>query len=142
VFRNVAASGAGCKSTRYHQELSPRGTFYDIDTDPCDKLAVAVGQVLFMATLNSDNYDMLSSNVMDALALYVCILWLILLPSNPRSSIGDCNQDKKLSILNLTSGKTVRYLKPEGDVGEPFKVTWKMSKYYSLTNLQFASILS
>lgn len=31
-------------------------------------------------------------------------------------------QDKKLSVLNLTSGKTVRHLKPEGDVGEPFKV--------------------
>ncbi|KAG0620057.1 hypothetical protein M758_4G185700 [Ceratodon purpureus] len=82
VFRNVAASGAGCKSTRYHQELSPRGTFYDIDTDPCDKLAVAVGQ------------------------------------------------DKKLSVLNLTSGKTVRYLKPEGDVGEPFKVRLDPSGMY------------
>lgn len=46
MFRNVVASGSGCKSLRYHQELSPRGTFYDIDTDPCDKLAVAVGQVL------------------------------------------------------------------------------------------------
>ena len=74
MFRNVVASGAGCRSTRYHQELSPRGTFYDIDTDPCDKLAVAVGQVLFLATLNIDNYDTVSGNVMDVLFYNVYIL--------------------------------------------------------------------
>ncbi|XP_073388817.1 uncharacterized protein [Physcomitrium patens] len=82
IFRNVLASGGRCKFIRYHQELSPRGSFYDIDTDPFSKHAVAVGQ------------------------------------------------DKKLSVLNLISGKTVRHLKLEGDVGEPFKVRLDPSGTY------------
>jgi WD40 repeat protein len=45
VFRNVTAMGAGCKSIRYHQETVPRGTIYDLDTDPSDKLAITVSQV-------------------------------------------------------------------------------------------------
>lgn len=39
-------------------------------------------------------------------------------------------QDKKLSVLNLISGKTVRHLKLEGDVGEPFKVRLDPSGTY------------
>lgn len=45
VFRNVAVTTAGCKSSRYHQEIATRGTIYDMDTDVSDKLAVTVGQV-------------------------------------------------------------------------------------------------
>lgn len=45
MFRHVAVSSAGCKSTRYHQEIATRGTIYDMDTDDSDKLVVTVGQV-------------------------------------------------------------------------------------------------
>eukprot|EP01018_Ginkgo_biloba_P034368 Gb_06105 [translate_table: standard] len=44
VFRNVSATDSGCKSTRYHQEVASRGTIYDMDIDPANKLAVTVGQ--------------------------------------------------------------------------------------------------
>lgn len=74
VFRNIEATSAGVKSTRYHQEMACRGTVYDMDVDPSNKLAVTVGQ------------------------------------------------DKKLNLLNLASGKSVRCFKPEGEAGEPIKV--------------------
>lgn len=32
------------------------------------------------------------------------------------------DQDKKVTILNLSTGKTIQYFKPEGDFGEPLKV--------------------
>ena len=39
------------------------------------------------------------------------------------SMVGECqDQDKKVNILNLSTGKTIQYFKPEGDVGEPLKV--------------------
>ncbi|KAG0610533.1 hypothetical protein M758_7G073100 [Ceratodon purpureus] len=39
-------------------------------------------------------------------------------------------QDKKLNILSLTSGKSVRCFKPEGDIGEPIKVRMDPSGAY------------
>lgn len=59
VFRNVVASSSACKSTCYHQEMAPRGTIYDIDTEPSENLAVAVGQVFLIefGTLSLVDYD-------------------------------------------------------------------------------------
>lgn len=48
MFRNVAISAAGCKSSRYHQEIASRGTIYDMDTDPSDDHVITVGQVGFL----------------------------------------------------------------------------------------------
>ncbi|KAL3677463.1 hypothetical protein R1sor_027411 [Riccia sorocarpa] len=82
VFRNVTASTAGYKSVRYHQEVAPRGTVYDLDVDATEKFVVTVGQ------------------------------------------------DKKINVLNLSSGKPVRSFKPEGDAGEAVKIQFDPSGAY------------
>lgn len=82
VFRNIATTDSGCKSTRYHQEIASRGTVFDMDIDPANKLAVTVGQ------------------------------------------------DKKIKVLNVTTGKPVRSFKQARDVGEPIKVCVDQSGSY------------
>lgn len=47
------------------------------------------------------------------------------------SIVGECqDQDKKVNILNLSTGKTIQYFKPEGDVGEPLKVLYLLPEFY------------
>ncbi|KAG6549127.1 hypothetical protein Mapa_009353 [Marchantia paleacea] len=52
VFRNVVSSPTGCKSVRYHQEVAPRGTIYDLDVDASEKFVVTVGQDKKINVLN------------------------------------------------------------------------------------------
>lgn len=56
MFRNVAITAAGCKSSRYHQEIASRGTIYDMDTDPSDDHVITVGQVGFFAYVSTLKY--------------------------------------------------------------------------------------
>jgi WD40 repeat protein len=45
VFRNLFPGPSGdIKSSRYHQEVASRGTLYDLDVDPGNKLVVTAGQ--------------------------------------------------------------------------------------------------
>ena len=56
MFRNVAITAAGCKSSRYHQEIASRGTIYDMDTDPSDDHVITVGQVGVFAYVSMLKY--------------------------------------------------------------------------------------